>query len=120
MPLAIFSIGGELILLGFTFKVLQVTSRFTGLKNKEAAKNMLNIGLFSIVVGVSIIPIIWGMPDSERNTMISVALNIGGVGVFTVVQYWVKPHNENILGRVAVGMTALGFVLIMIYKFVNG
>jgi hypothetical protein len=118
MPLAIFNIGGELLLLGFTFKVLQVTGRFTGFKNKEAGRKLLTIGIVCIAAGVLIVPIVWGMPNNERNTMISVGLNIGGIGVFTLIQYWLKPQNEYILGRIAVGVITLGFLLIIIYRFV--
>ena len=120
MPVALLNIGGELLILGFTFKVLQVTSRFTGIKNKEAGKKLRTIGIFCIVEGLLIIPIVWGMPDEERNNLIAVALNIGAIGVFTLIQYWLKPENEKYLSRTALGVIAAGFLLIIIYKLGSG
>ncbi len=118
MPFYVFQIGGALLVLGFAFKVLQVTKGLTDLKSKEAGKKLRNIGIISLIVGALICLVVLGMSPSERNTMIVAGGNIAAIGIFTLIQYYLKPQTEKVLGYAAVGVIILGFLLCVAYKLV--
>jgi predicted membrane channel-forming protein YqfA (hemolysin III family) len=118
MPFTVFNVGSALLVLGFAFKVLQVTNRLTNIKGEEAGKKLRNIGIISVITGVLIALVVLGMPTDERNTMIVAGLSIAAIGVFTLIQYHLKPQNEKVLGWAAVGVIILGFLLCVAYKLV--
>jgi len=106
------------MVLGFTLKVLKVTSRLTDVK-KGAEKKLKNVGITSVVAGLLIGVAVLGMPANERNSMIVASFNIAAVGISTLIQYYLKPQNEKVLGWGAVGVVILGLVLCGTYVLVH-
>lgn len=118
MPFIVFSIGSGLIVLGFTLKVLEVTSRLTDVK-KGAEKKLKIVGITSIVAGLLISLVAFGMPPNERIAMTVAGFCIVTVGIYTLIQYYLKPQNEKFLSRGAVGVIILGMILCCTYKLVH-
>ena len=114
MPFALFSIGSGLIVLGFSLKVLQITSRLSDTK-KGAENKLRNVGWISVAAGVLICLVVLGMPADERNAMIVAGLSIAAVGVSTLMQYYIKPKNERVLGYGSIGVIVVGLILCFIY-----
>jgi len=119
MPFIFFTIGGGLIVLGFAFKVIQVTNRLTDVKNIEARKKLRNIGIISIITGCLVGVIALDMSANERNVLIVTAMDIAAIGVFTLIQYKLSPQNDKILGCAAYGVIILGSLLCLAYELVN-
>jgi hypothetical protein len=118
MSFVFFNIGSALIVLGFTFRVIQITSRLTDLKSKEAGKKLRNVGIISIIAGLLIALIVSGMSANERRAMMVAGFDIAAIGVSTLIQYYLKPQNEKLLGLAAYGVVILGFLLCAAYEVV--
>jgi len=119
MPFVVFQIGGSLLVLGFAFKVLQVTKGLTDIKSKEAGKKLRNIGGICGIVGalICVVVLVLGMPANERNVMLVAGGDIAAIGIFTLIQYRLKPQTEKVLGCVAIGVIIVGFLLCFAYEF---
>jgi len=48
MPFTIFAIGSSLIVLGFVFRIIQVTSGLTKIKKSESSHKLRNIGILGM------------------------------------------------------------------------
>jgi len=118
MPFVLFYIGTALLVLGFTFRVLQITHRLTEVKKGKEEK-LRNIGIVGVFVGLLIALVSLGMTANERNAMIVAGLNIIAVGISTLLQHYLKPQNEKILGGAAYAVIIIGFILCMIYELAN-
>ncbi|MFC1980103.1 hypothetical protein ACFLVS_04545 [Chloroflexota bacterium] len=117
MPFTVFSIGSGLLVLGFIFKVLQVTHRLTDIKSKETGKKLRKIGIISIVTGALIFLVAFlGMLANERNAMMVAGLNIAAIGVSILIQHNLKPQTERVLGVAAVVVIVSGFLLCLAYE----
>jgi len=118
MPSTILYIGSALLVLGFTFRVFQVTSRLTEVK-KGKEKNLRNIGIIGILAGLLIILVTVCMLANERNALIVAGANIIAVGVSTLLQYHLKHQHERILSGAAYAVIIVGFILCLAYALVN-
>ena len=119
MPFVLFSIGSGLMVLGFAFKVIQVTHKLTDIKSEEAGKKLRKIGRLSIIAGALIFLVAWGMAASERGAMLIAGLNIAAIGVSILIQHCLKPQNEKVLGYAAWVVIILGFLLCLAYELVS-
>jgi hypothetical protein len=119
MSLTIFGIGSALIVLGFSFKVLQVTNKFTDIKNKEAKNKLQQIGAMSIVTGFLIALVALGMAAAERNLMIIAGANIVCIGISTLIQVALTAKNEKVIGWAAYSVVGAGLLMCLIYELVN-
>jgi len=82
---------------------------------KGAGKKLKIVGRTSIVAGLLIGLVAVVMPASERNSMIVAGLSIAAVGISTLIQCYLKPQNEKVLGRGAVGVIIVGLLLCLAY-----
>ena len=118
MPSTILYIGSALLVLGFTFRVFQVTSRLTEVK-KGKEKNLRNIGIIGVVAGFLIILVTLCMLANERNPLIVAGGNIIAVGVSTLLQYHLEPQHEKLLSGATYVVIIIGFILCLTYALVN-
>lgn len=118
MPSSMLYIGSALLVLGFTFRVFQVTSRVTEVK-KGKEKNLRNIGIIGVVAGFLIIVVTVCMLANERNALIVAGTNIIAVGVSTLLQYHLKHQHEKILSGATYTVIIVGFILCLAYAIVN-
>lgn len=119
MPFYVFTIGSALIVLGFTFKVIQVTSGLTDMKSPQAGKKFRNVGILSVITGLLIALVsLMDMVGNERNAMIAAGGNISALGISTLIQYRLNPQTRKALGWVASVVIIVGFILCIAYEMV--
>ena len=118
MPSTMLYIGSALLVLGFTFRVFQVTSRVTEVK-KGKEKNLRNIGIIGVVAGFLIIIVTACMLTNEGNALIVAGANITAVGVSTLLQYYLKSQHGKLLSGAAYAVIIVGFILCLAYALVN-
>jgi len=119
MPFYIFTIGSGLVVLGFTFKVIQVTSGLTEMRSPQARAKFRNVGIMSVVAGllVALLSLI-SMVGGERNAMVAAGGNIAALGIATLIQYKLNPQTQKVLGWVAWGVIIVGFLLCIAYELI--
>jgi hypothetical protein len=119
MSIAIFGLGSALVVLGFSFRVLQVTNRLTEFRNKEAVMKTRMIGVMSILAGFFVAIVAIGMQPAERSLMVIAGFNIIALGLSTLVQAVLTAKNERALGAAAWGVLTVGFLMCIIYEIVT-
>lgn len=119
MPFYVFTIGSALIVLGFTFKVIQVTSGLTEMKSLQAGRKFRNVGIASVVAGLLIALVSLAvMVGNERNSMITVGGNIAALGILALIQYKLNPRAQKVLGCAAWAIIIIGFLLCIAYELI--
>ena len=118
MPFYVFTIGSALVVLGFTFKVIQVTSGLTKMKNLQAGKKFRNVGIASVIAGLLVALMSWNMAGGERSAMVTAGGNIAALGISTLIQYKLNPKTQNVLGWAAWGVIIIGFLLCIAYELI--
>jgi hypothetical protein len=109
-------IGSSLIVLGFSFMVIAVTSKLTEIKGKKAAKKLTIIGIIPIIAGIFLAFISSSFADKTIvNAMLTASLNLCGLGISTLLQRFVTPKYENLLKWVANGAVIVGSALWIVY-----
>ena len=119
MPFVIFSIGSGLLVLGFTFKVIQVTSGLTKMKSSLAGAKFRNVGILSVMAGLLIILVSLRMVGDEMNAMVAAGGNIAALGISTLIQHKLNTRNQKALGVVAWVVIAVGFLMCIGYEVIT-
>lgn len=117
MPFVVFSIGSALVVLGFTFRVIQVTSGLTEMKSSQARVKFRNIGITSLIAGflIALVSLI-AMVGNERIIMITVGGEIAALGISTLIQYKLNHRNQRFLEWAAWGIIIVGVIMWIVYE----
>jgi uncharacterized PurR-regulated membrane protein YhhQ (DUF165 family) len=108
-------IGSTLIVYGFTFMVIAVTSKLTEIKGKTAANKLVVIGIIPIIAGVILSSISTSFNGDIKNAMLTASFNLYGLGITSLLQRFAAPKFEKLLKYAANCAVIVGFTLWIVY-----